>query len=75
MFDHSSNLGLHFSNLTRFAMLFDNETIGVCVIRTIQPRSKMESVFFSIRYQRLLHNWDMHNAFVFDGRHKVRAYL
>ena len=35
----------------------------------------MEIVFLFLRYWGLRHHWDMHNAFVLDGRHGVEAYL
>ena len=33
----------------------------------------MEIVFLFLKYWGLHHNWDMCNAFVFDGRHGVKA--
>ena len=39
------------------------------------PKSEMEIVFLFLRYWGLRHSWDLHNAFVFDGRHGVKAYL
>ena len=76
MFDCSPNLGWRSSNFASFAMSFDNDTIVVCFIHIIWPRSKMEIVFFSIGYQILLHDWDMNNyAFAFASSHEVRAYL
>ena len=41
----------------------------------VDPNSEMEIVFLFLRYWGLCHNWDMRNAFVFDGRHGVKAYL
>ena len=35
----------------------------------------MEIIFLFLRYWGLCHNWDIHNAFVFNGRHGVKAYL
>ena len=35
----------------------------------------MEIVFLFMRYLGLCHIWDMHNVFIFDCRHGVRAYL
>ena len=32
-------------------------------------------IFLFLRYWGLCHNWDMHNAFVFDGRHVIKAYV
>ena len=37
--------------------------------------SEMEIVFLFPRYWGLRHNWEISNAFVFDGRHGVKAYL
>ena len=41
----------------------------------VDPKSEMEIVFLFLGYLGLHYNWDMHNAFVFDGRHGVKAYL
>ena len=41
----------------------------------VDPKSEMEIVFLFLRYWGLRHNWNMRNAFVFDGRHGVKAYL
>ena len=34
----------------------------------VDPKLKMEIVFLFLRYWGFYHNWDMRNAFVFDGR-------
>ena len=41
----------------------------------VDPKSEMEIEFLILRYCGLRHNWDMRNAFVFDGKHGVKAYL
>ena len=41
----------------------------------VDPKSEMEIVFLFLRYWGLRHNWNMRNAFVFDGRNGVKAYL
>ena len=41
----------------------------------VDLKSEMEIVFLFLRYWGLRHNWNMRNAFVFDGRHGVKAYL
>ena len=41
----------------------------------VDPELEMEIVFLFLRYWGLRHNWNMHNAFVFDARHGVTAYL
>ena len=41
----------------------------------VDPTSEIEIVFLFLRYWGLHHNWDMRNAFVFDGKHGVKAYL
>ena len=35
----------------------------------------MEILFQLLRYWGLQHNWDMRNAFMFDYRHGVEAYI
>ena len=35
----------------------------------------MEILFQFLRYWGLQHNWNMHNAFMFDIRHGVNAYI
>ena len=84
MFDCKLDLELHFSNLASFfTMLFDTKTVNVCTIHIGQPKIRdgdhfpiFEVLgFLFLRYWGLHHNWDMHNAFVFDGRHGVKAYL
>ena len=35
----------------------------------------MDNYFLFLIYWGLHHNKDMHNAYVFDGRHGVKAYL
>ena len=41
----------------------------------IDPKAEMEIVFLFLRYWGLRHNWDMRNAFVYDGSHGEKAYL
>ena len=41
----------------------------------VDPKSEMETAFLFLRYWGLLHNWGLRNAFVFGGRHGVKAYL
>ena len=41
----------------------------------VDPKSEMEIVFLFLKYWGLCHNWDMRNAFVFDDRHVLKAYL
>ena len=41
----------------------------------VDPNSEMDIVFLILRYCGLRHNWNMRNAFVFDGRHGMKAYL
>ena len=41
----------------------------------VDQKLEMEIVFLFLRHGGLHHNWDMRNAFVFDGRHGVKAYL
>ena len=41
----------------------------------VDPKSEMEIVFLFLRYLGMHHNWDMCNAFVFDGMHGVKAYI
>ena len=41
----------------------------------VDPKSEMEIISLILRYWALHHNWDMRHAFVFDGRHEVKAYL
>ena len=35
----------------------------------------MEILFQFLRYWGLQHNWNMRNAFMFDNRHGVKAYI
>ena len=56
-------------------MLFDAYIVGICKFTQVDPKLEMEIVFLFLRYWGLHHNWDMHNAFVFDGRHGVKAYI
>ena len=37
----------------------------------VNSKLEMEIVLLFLRYLGLHHNWDMHNAFVFDGWHGV----
>ena len=37
--------------------------------------NEMEILFQFLRYWGLQHNWNMHNAFTFDNRHGVKAYI
>ena len=65
------DLELHFSKLASFVtLLFDPKIagVGVCRIQTCHPKIK-DGDFFPI------HIKDMHNVFVFDGRHGVKTYL
>ena len=41
----------------------------------VDSKLEMDIVFLCLRYWGLRHNWDIHNAFVFDGRHGVKVYL
>ena len=41
----------------------------------VDPKSEMEIFFLFLSYWGLRHNWDVCNAFVFDGRYGVQAYL
>ena len=36
---------------------------------------EMEMLFHFLRYWGLQHNWNMHNVFMFDDRHGVKAYI
>ena len=36
---------------------------------------EMEILFQCLRCQGLQHNWNMHNAFMFDGRPRVKSYV
>ena len=39
------------------------------------PRDEREIIFQFLRYGGLQHNWNMRNAFLFDGRHGVNEYV
>ena len=39
------------------------------------PNDEMEILFHFLRYWGLQHNWNMCNAFMFDSRHGVKAYM
>ena len=41
----------------------------------VDPNSEIEIIFLFLRYWGLCHNWNMRNAFVFDGIHGVKAYV
>ena len=41
----------------------------------VDPKLEMEIVFLFLRYWGLRHNWNIRNAFAFDGRHGVKTYL
>ena len=57
-------------------LLFDTKIEGVCTIHATWPEIKGIGYLFSFwSYWGLCHNWDIHNAFVFDSRHNIRAYL
>ena len=58
-------------------VLFDTKIAGVCTNNSHKGRSKNKRWTPVLLFQRawgLCHNWDMRNAFVFDG-HEVKAYL
>ena len=44
-------------------------------IRGLEEIGKRERERERERERGLHHNWDMHNAFVFDGGHGVKAYI
>ena len=49
--------------------------MSVCTIHTGWPKIKDEDHFPILKVWGLRHNWDMCNAFVFDGRHGDKAYI
>ena len=75
MCDCLLDLELHFSNLASLITVLLTPTQWVFAQFTqVDPKSEMEIVFLFLRYWGLRHNWNMRNAFLFDGRHGVKAY-
>ena len=59
----------------RFGNVCHLNTKGVYTIHIGRPKIQYEHCFLFWRYWGLHHSWDMHNAFVSDGSHRVRASL
>ena len=75
MSDCLSALKLHTQNWQVLSQCYLTPRQWVFAQFTHDPKSEMEIIFLFIRYWGLCYNWDMRNAFVFDGMHGVKAYL
>ena len=73
MFDCLSDLELHFSNLARWYLTPRQWVFAQ--FTQVDPKLEMMIIFLFLRYWGSRCFWDMHNVFVFDGRHGVKAYL
>ena len=62
-------------HLASFNMLFETSTWVFSQYVQNGSNDEMEILFQFLRYWGLQHNWNMCNAFMFDNRHGVKAYI